>query len=180
MATATWNGQVLAESDDTVVVEGNHYFPIESIRGEHFEPARIAHDNMCECCRLGVLLAAPHSPAVVLRNIFDGERDHALLQSVPHDIVVEATGNPEIGARIAVDATVGDGVHPQPGLDVDGVQAAQGASGQEVGLHIPYGPFDASLFMRRQWVAGPGSKAVVAGEVQVAGVEHRGFVRIPA
>jgi uncharacterized protein (DUF427 family) len=38
MVTATWNGQVLAESDDTVVVEGNHYFPIDSIRAELFEP----------------------------------------------------------------------------------------------------------------------------------------------
>jgi len=28
---ATWNGTVIAESDDTVVVEGNHYFPIESV-----------------------------------------------------------------------------------------------------------------------------------------------------
>ncbi len=28
---AIWNGQVLAESDDTVVVEGNHYFPAESL-----------------------------------------------------------------------------------------------------------------------------------------------------
>ena len=37
MATATWNGQILAQSDDTVVVEGNHYFPVESIRCEHFE-----------------------------------------------------------------------------------------------------------------------------------------------
>lgn len=27
---ATWNGTTIAESDDTVVVEGNHYFPIES------------------------------------------------------------------------------------------------------------------------------------------------------
>ena len=27
MATATWNGTVIARSDDTVVVEGNHYFP---------------------------------------------------------------------------------------------------------------------------------------------------------
>jgi uncharacterized protein (DUF427 family) len=27
---------VLAESDDTVVVEGNHYFPAESVRREHF------------------------------------------------------------------------------------------------------------------------------------------------
>ena len=32
---ATWNGAVLAESDDTVVVEGNHYFPLESVRREH-------------------------------------------------------------------------------------------------------------------------------------------------
>lgn len=28
---ATWNGATIAESDDTVVVEGNHYFPIESV-----------------------------------------------------------------------------------------------------------------------------------------------------
>jgi uncharacterized protein (DUF427 family) len=33
---ATWKGAVLAESDDTVVVEGNHYFPPDSIRREHF------------------------------------------------------------------------------------------------------------------------------------------------
>ncbi|RKS80274.1 nucleotidyltransferase-like protein [Motilibacter peucedani] len=31
---ATWNGAVVAESDDTVVVEGNHYFPRESVRPE--------------------------------------------------------------------------------------------------------------------------------------------------
>ena len=33
---AIWNGAVLAESDDTVVVEGNHYFPPDSISREHF------------------------------------------------------------------------------------------------------------------------------------------------
>jgi uncharacterized protein (DUF427 family) len=27
----TWNGAVIAESDDTVVVEGNHYFPVDSV-----------------------------------------------------------------------------------------------------------------------------------------------------
>ena len=32
---ATWKGEVLAESEDTVVVEGNHYFPAESLRREH-------------------------------------------------------------------------------------------------------------------------------------------------
>jgi len=34
---ATWNGQVLAESDETVVVEGNHYFPADSLNREFFE-----------------------------------------------------------------------------------------------------------------------------------------------
>lgn len=34
---ATWNGTVLAESDATVVVEGNHYFPAADVRGEFFE-----------------------------------------------------------------------------------------------------------------------------------------------
>ena len=33
---ATWNGAVLAESDHTVVVEGNHYFPKESINCDYF------------------------------------------------------------------------------------------------------------------------------------------------
>ena len=33
---AVWNGTTLAESDTTVVVEGNHYFPPESIRTEYF------------------------------------------------------------------------------------------------------------------------------------------------
>lgn len=31
MPKAVWNSQVIAESDETVVVEGNHYFPPESI-----------------------------------------------------------------------------------------------------------------------------------------------------
>lgn len=33
---AIWHGTVLAESDATVVVEGNHYFPAESLNKEHF------------------------------------------------------------------------------------------------------------------------------------------------
>ena len=36
---ATWNNAVLAESDKTVVVEGNHYFPLEAINKEHFQPS---------------------------------------------------------------------------------------------------------------------------------------------
>ncbi len=37
MAKATWNGVVLAESDDTVIVEGNHYFPADSVHWDRFE-----------------------------------------------------------------------------------------------------------------------------------------------
>ncbi len=33
---AMWNGVVLAESDRTVVVEGNHYFPVQSLKREFF------------------------------------------------------------------------------------------------------------------------------------------------
>src|SRR5215467_4839325 len=33
---ATWHGELLAESDDTVVVEGNHYFPVSALRRERF------------------------------------------------------------------------------------------------------------------------------------------------
>ena len=34
MTTATWNGTVIAESDDIVTVEGNAYFPREAVRDE--------------------------------------------------------------------------------------------------------------------------------------------------
>ncbi len=33
---AIWNGAVLAESDETVVVDGNHYFPADAINKEFF------------------------------------------------------------------------------------------------------------------------------------------------
>lgn len=33
---AIWNGQVIAQSDDTVVVEGNHYFPADAIKKAYF------------------------------------------------------------------------------------------------------------------------------------------------
>jgi uncharacterized protein (DUF427 family) len=36
---AVWRDAVLAESDDTVVVEGNHYFPADALRREHFRPS---------------------------------------------------------------------------------------------------------------------------------------------
>lgn len=45
-----------------------------------FPPARIAVDNTCECCRLGLGWIAPRRPVVVFRDIFDDKyRDHAVL-----------------------------------------------------------------------------------------------------
>jgi uncharacterized protein (DUF427 family) len=39
MAKALWKGAVLAESDRTVVVEGNHYFPPGAVHREYFRPS---------------------------------------------------------------------------------------------------------------------------------------------
>jgi uncharacterized protein (DUF427 family) len=36
---ATWNNTVIAESDDTVVVEGNHYFPPDSVHQKYLQPS---------------------------------------------------------------------------------------------------------------------------------------------
>lgn len=36
---AVWNGTVIAESDDTVVVEGNHYFPRSAVAADHLRPS---------------------------------------------------------------------------------------------------------------------------------------------
>ncbi len=45
MARATWNGVLLAESDATVVVEGNHYFPADALKHEHFKASE--HRSHC-------------------------------------------------------------------------------------------------------------------------------------
>ena len=39
MMQAVWKGQVLAESDATQVVEGNHYFPAESVDRRYLSPS---------------------------------------------------------------------------------------------------------------------------------------------
>ena len=45
MTTAQVDGTVLADSDETIVVEGNHYFPPESVRWDHFSETR--HTSVC-------------------------------------------------------------------------------------------------------------------------------------
>lgn len=45
MAKAIWNGIVLAESDKTVIVEGNYYFPIQAVKQEY-----LRHSNTHTTC----------------------------------------------------------------------------------------------------------------------------------
>lgn len=45
MVRAIWNGQVIAESEDTVVVEGNHYFPREAVN-----PLYLKGSNTSSAC----------------------------------------------------------------------------------------------------------------------------------
>ena len=42
MAEARWNGAVIAKSDDTVVVEGNHYFPPDTVNRDLLLPSDTA------------------------------------------------------------------------------------------------------------------------------------------
>ena len=45
MAKATWAGKVIADSDRTVVVEGNQYFPADAVKKEFFKPS--THTSEC-------------------------------------------------------------------------------------------------------------------------------------
>lgn len=41
---AIWKGIIIAESDETIMIEGNHYFPAESIKKEYFAPSETHTD----------------------------------------------------------------------------------------------------------------------------------------
>ncbi|MET0764173.1 MAG: DUF427 domain-containing protein [Blastococcus sp.] len=45
MTTASWNGTVIAESDDIVTVEGNAYFPRAAVRDDVLRPSE--HRSFC-------------------------------------------------------------------------------------------------------------------------------------
>lgn len=42
---AIWNNQVIAESNDTVIVKGNHYFPADAVKKEFLKPS-----DTCTTC----------------------------------------------------------------------------------------------------------------------------------
>lgn len=56
------------------------FFASSKDAGATYSEARMATDNTCECCRLGLAFAGPGKPVIVFRNIFEGGvRDHAVM-----------------------------------------------------------------------------------------------------
>jgi uncharacterized protein (DUF427 family) len=82
MVRATWNGQVIAESDDTVVVEGNHYFPVEAVRADVLRPS----DTTTVCHWKG--RASYHSIVVEGKE----NRDAAWYYPTPSDAAASIAG----------------------------------------------------------------------------------------
>ena len=79
---AIWNGAVIAESDDTVIVEGNHYFPAASLKREY-----VTFSNHRSTC-------AWKGEAHYFSLLVDGElnRDAAWTYPEPSDAAHEIRG----------------------------------------------------------------------------------------
>jgi uncharacterized protein (DUF427 family) len=94
MVRATWNGQVIAESDDTVLVEGNHYFPRDAVRDD----ALVASDTTSVCPWKGT---ASYYSVVV-----DGQQntDAAWYYPTPKDAAAEIAGRVAFWKGVQVSA----------------------------------------------------------------------------
>ena len=94
MAKAMWNGEVLAESDATVIVEGNHYFPPESVNTEYFSES----DTNTRCAWKGT--ASYYDVEV------DGEvnRDAAWYYPAPSDAAAEIKDHVAFWRGVKVEA----------------------------------------------------------------------------
>ena len=90
---ATWNGQVLAESDDTIVVEGNHYFPPDSLHREFFRDS----DTHTTCPWKGL--------ASYLDVVVDGNanRDAAWYYPEPKEAAKQITGYVAFWKGVSID-----------------------------------------------------------------------------
>src|SRR5262245_38859192 len=75
---------------------------------------------------------------------------------------------------LAVDAHVGDGVEPDLRGRLNGAKIGELEPAQEVLFDVADSRFDAPLLVAARYVAGGDGEAVVAGEVYVPRIEHRG------
>ena len=79
------------------------FFASSKDGGATYTEARLANDNTCECCRLGLAFAGPGRPVIVFRNIFEGGvRDHAVMAftdlATPGEVRRVSTDNWQIAA----------------------------------------------------------------------------------
>ena len=90
---AMWNGQVLAESEDTIVVEGNHYFPPDSLHREFFRDS----DTHTTCPWKGL--------ASYLDVVVDGNanRDAAWYYPEPKEAAKQITGYVAFWKGVSID-----------------------------------------------------------------------------
>ncbi|HHP7240946.1 MAG TPA: DUF427 domain-containing protein [Cyclobacteriaceae bacterium] len=89
---AIWNGEILAESENVVKVEGNHYFPFESLRKEYF----IDSDTKTIC---------PWKGAATYFNIKIGEniiKDGAWTYKTPGELAQNIKGHVAFDGRIEI------------------------------------------------------------------------------
>jgi len=89
---ATWKGAILAESDDTVVVEGNHYFPASSLREGVLRPS----DTRTTCVWKGV---ASYYDVVVDGNV---NKDAAWFYSTPSEQALKVKNRVAFWRGVAV------------------------------------------------------------------------------
>ena len=94
MARAVWNGEVLAESRDTIVVEGNHYFPRDSVNMAFFHES----DNHTTCPWKGV---ASYFDIVVGSEINSGA---AWYYPAPKEAASQITGYVAFWRGVSVEA----------------------------------------------------------------------------
>ncbi len=91
---AIWNDTVIAESDDTVVVEGNHYFPADSLRREFVKDS----GTTSVCSWKGT--------ASYFTLVVDGREnpDAAWYYPTPKDAAAEITGRVAFWKGVRVEA----------------------------------------------------------------------------
>jgi len=92
---AVWNGAVIAESDQTVVVEGNHYFPASSVDQQYLKPS----SNHTVCSWKGL---ASYYDVVVGDQV---NRDAAWYYAEPKPAASEITDRIAFWHGVKVEAT---------------------------------------------------------------------------
>ena len=93
MARAMWNGTVIAESDDTVIVDDNHYFPVSSVTAELRESTK---NTVCSW----------KGTASYYTLVVDGveNRDAVWYYTTPSDAAAEIAGRVAFWRGVTVEA----------------------------------------------------------------------------